>query len=72
MGGLRTNLRILRGEGNLARSDEHRAFRRHRLALAVADPNAQAGTLRQAIAEIAEFGPAFYTDLLPSQGLSSS
>ncbi len=72
MGGLRTNLRILRGEGNLARSNKHRAFRRHHLALVVANPNATADTLRQETAEIAEFGPSFYTDFLPSQGLSSS
>ena len=55
----------------MARSDEHRAFHRHRLALTVADPNATADTVRQAIAEIAQFGPAFYTDFLPRQGLSS-
>ena len=55
----------------MARSDDHRAFHRHRLALAVADPNAKPDTVRQAIADIAQFGPAFYTDFLPRQGLSS-
>jgi hypothetical protein len=55
----------------LPRNDLYRAFHRHRLALAVADPNATADPLRQAIAEIAQYGPSFYTDFLPRQGLSS-
>jgi len=68
---LPTTPRKPQGKGALARSDQHLAFRRHRLALAVADPNATADTLRMAIADIAQFGPAFYTDFLPRQGLSS-
>ena len=55
----------------MPRSDEHHAFHRHRLALAVAAPNVNADSLRQAIAEIAQFGLSFYTDFLPRQGLSS-
>jgi hypothetical protein len=55
----------------LQRSEPHQAFRRHRLALAVAARDITADTLRHAIAEIEQFGPLFYTDFLTRQGLSS-
>lgn len=58
-------------ECRLTRIDRHRAFRQHQLALVVADSNVAPGALRQAIAETAQFGPSFYTDFLPHQGMSS-
>lgn len=70
MEGLRTIRRRSPGERVLQHNDQQRAFRRHRLALAVA-PTVSADALCHAIAEIRQFGTSFYTDFLPRQGLSS-
>ena len=55
----------------MSKIDRHQAFRRHRLALAAAAPDVSRDSLRRAIGEIVQFGPAFYTEFLPSQGMSS-
>ena len=71
MGESSTPPRKPRGDRLLSSIDRHQAFRRHRLALAVVAPDMSRDSLRRAIGEIVQFGRAFYTEFLPSQGVSS-